>query len=197
MKKPALLIGTGITLVVIAFILNSKKRQDSPLSIVQRAYARELVNAITYSVVDGGKLTSKFLVERRRNGKIHIHKGIDISANPGTPVHAVNDGTVFLLWPNGEIRGYGNTVVVKHVDGRASLYAHLQGWIPGLQVNQPVSKGQLIGYVGNTESGTLGKPMKPHLHLEILANAQKLINKNTPPRLDPETYLTSVGMNVG
>lgn len=196
MKKPAIIIGVGVALVVVAYLV-SKKRQSTPLDIVRRAYQRALVGASSV-VVEGGKLTGRFLDERRkRGGEIHIHKGIDIAAKLGRPIYAVNDGTVFLLWPNGEIRGYGNTVVVKNNDGTAALYAHLQSWVPELQVNQPVSKGQLIGYVGNTESGTLGKPMKPHLHLEIHARAQKLINKNVPPRLDPESYLESMGMTVG
>lgn len=188
MKKPALLLGLGVTVVLILIL--SKKRK-SPSSRRQRN------PDFNYAVVDGGNLTSKYLVERHRRGEVHIHKGIDIAASPGTPIRAVSDGIVFLLWPNGEIAGYGNTVVIKNNDGRAALYAHLQSWEPSLQVNQQVIQGQVIGYVGNTESGTLGKPMKPHLHLEIHANAQRLINKNTPPRLDPEVYLDSVGMNIG
>lgn len=205
MKKPVLLIGLGVGVIFILWRMNNKRK---PPARRQRTITPTITNPdFLYSVVDGGMLTSGYLAERHRHDGVHIHKGIDIAAIEGTPIRAVSDGTVFLLWPDGEIDRYGNTVVIKNNDGRASLYAHMQHWEPSLQINMPVLQGQIIGFVGKTEKrskrglrtgGTSSKtPIKPHLHLEVHANAQRLINKDTPPRLDPEVYLESMGMNIG
>ena len=185
MKKSSLAINIGGSILFISLLVFLlRKRKATP-------------PVIKYAVVEGGRLTSRYLAERKKREGIHIHKGIDIGAPSGTPIRAVSDGTVFLLWKNGEVRGYGNTVVIKNADGTASLYAHLLGWITSLKVGQPVLQGQVIGYVGNTESGTLGKPMQPHLHLEIHSRATASINKDNPDRLDPEVYLDSIGMAIG
>lgn len=148
-------------------------------------------------VVENGRLTSKYLVERIRNGnQVHIHRGIDIAAKIGSRVRAVNDGTVFVLWPNGKVKGYGNTIIIKHIDGTASLYGHLDKWVPFLNVGDKIMKGQIIGFVGNTESGTTGRPMSPHLHLEVHEKAVKNVNPDNPKRINPEDYLKTVGMKI-
>jgi murein DD-endopeptidase MepM/ murein hydrolase activator NlpD len=85
------------------------------------------------------------------------HSGIDMAAPTGTPVRATEDGIV--AW-NRVGRSYGNYVMVIHENGFASLYAHLSGF--GASVNQYVSRGDIIGYVGSTGFST-----GPHLHFEI------------------------------
>ena len=44
----------------------------------------------------------------------------------------------------------GLEVHVRHPDGRTSVYAHLQAPYPGLRVGDRVSRGDPIGYLGNT-----------------------------------------------
>jgi murein DD-endopeptidase MepM/ murein hydrolase activator NlpD len=86
------------------------------------------------------------------------HKGLDIAAQQGTPVHAVAAGTVrFAGWNN---QGYGNLVVIDH-GGYQTLYAHLSA-APSVSVGQSVGAGTTIGLMGNTGFST-----GPHLHFEI------------------------------
>jgi murein DD-endopeptidase MepM/ murein hydrolase activator NlpD len=91
----------------------------------------------------------------------HFHGGIDIGNGCGTPILAVGTGTVKAsgqpLWPWDS--GYG--VVISHGSGVQSWYWHLRAQVivsPG----QVVSRGQVIGYEGNTGNST-----GCHLHFAI------------------------------
>ena len=69
-----------------------------------------------------GVITSRFgLRSDPFHGKTRHHKGLDIAAPTGTPIHPVRPGTVVS---SGERGGYGNVVVLDHGDGTTSLYAH-------------------------------------------------------------------------
>ena len=88
------------------------------------------------------------------------HRGIDIANSVGTPILAAGHGVVQRT---GVIGTYGNIVMIKHsVDGKiyTTLYAHLSSI--GVSSGQVVSKGQVIGKMGNT-----GRSSGPHLHFEF------------------------------
>ena len=86
-----------------------------------------------------------------------MHTGIDIAAPAGTPIHAAKAGEVIYA---GWLNGYGNTVVVDHGDGVATLYGHQSriGSTEGQQLNQ----GDVLGFVGST-----GHSTGNHLHFEV------------------------------
>ncbi|GAB3624412.1 hypothetical protein GCM10027418_24960 [Mariniluteicoccus endophyticus] len=84
------------------------------------------------------------------------HTGQDLPAPIGTPIRAAAGGIV--LSPNGG--GWaGNHVVIKHADGSATLYAHMNSAL--VRPGQTVTAGQQIGAVGMT-----GRTFGPHLHFE-------------------------------
>ncbi len=89
------------------------------------------------------------------------HKGTDMMAGYNTKLVAMNSGSVRL---NTHSQG-GTQVYVYGDDGITYYYAHLSKWASGLKSGQRVSKGQLIGYVGDSGNarGT------PHLHLGMIA----------------------------
>lgn len=91
---------------------------------------------------------------------MRMHKGIDIGAAYGTPIHAAMDGIVALA---GRAGGYGNFVKLKHNGGLSSGYGHMSRIAvrPGTRV----ARGQIIGYVGST-----GLSTGPHLHYEVWRN---------------------------
>jgi murein DD-endopeptidase MepM/ murein hydrolase activator NlpD len=100
----------------------------------------------------------------RRNpfggGGYEFHSGQDIEAPPGAPVVAGASGRVsFVGWQN----GYGQLVVVDHGDGLTTRYGHLSSI--DVQLDQTVSRGQLLGKVGST-----GRSTGPHLHYEVRIN---------------------------
>lgn len=102
------------------------------------------------------------------------HAGVDISAKKLTPVVAVHEGVVSEVNRNGE--GDCCWVKVRHTDGWSSLYVHLNndlfgtddgkgtGIVRGLEVGDPVARGQVIGYVGDSGNA---EPGVPHLHFEL------------------------------
>jgi murein DD-endopeptidase MepM/ murein hydrolase activator NlpD len=89
-----------------------------------------------------------------------FHSGIDFSAGCGTPIRAAGSGTVLSAGWNG---GYGNTTVINHGGGLATLYAH-QSSI-AVSTGQSVQQGEVIGYVGTT-----GRSTGCHLHFEVRVN---------------------------
>ena len=91
---------------------------------------------------------------------IHGYNGIDISAPAGTPIYAAAAGTIVVAKGGGAYNGgYGNYIVIDHGNGTQTLYAHMSS----LAVSGgSVSKGGLIGYVGNT-----GRSTGNHLHFEV------------------------------
>lgn len=98
-----------------------------------------------------GRITSYYGPRGRK-----MHKGIDISANVGTPILAAADGEVIF---SGRRKGYGGTVVVDH-GGFLSLYAHCSKMIA--RVGDSVKQGDYIA-----RSGRTGNARGAHLHFEI------------------------------
>lgn len=91
------------------------------------------------------------------NGDGAFHAGIDIDAPYGTPVRAAGDGEVTEANFGS---GYGREIVIDHGHDLLTLYGHLSAIavVPG----QHVTRGQVIGYVGQS-----GRATGPHLHYEV------------------------------
>ncbi|MFV8466878.1 M23 family metallopeptidase [Flavobacterium sp. LB1P62] len=87
-----------------------------------------------------------------------MHKGMDFSANTGTPIYATGDGVIAKA--DNSASGYGNHIVIKHGYGYETLYGHLSKY--KVRAGQHVKRGDIIGYVGST-----GRSEGPHLHYEV------------------------------
>ncbi len=122
----------------------------------------------------------------------HFHAGLDIKTGgrTGIPVRAIANGYVSRIGI-GE-GGYGHVLYLTHLDGKTSVYAHLQRFENGLEtytLNQQYQKetypirlfpqknkfyfnqGEIIGYSGNS-----GSSSGPHLHFEIRNARQEFLN---------------------
>jgi murein DD-endopeptidase MepM/ murein hydrolase activator NlpD len=95
-------------------------------------------------------------------GEEIFHRGVDLRAHYGSPVLAPADGVVLFT---GRKTTYGNLMIVLHGGGIATVYGHL--WKFSVQPYQRVSKGQVLGYTGNTGFST-----GPHLHFEVRQNGE-------------------------
>jgi murein DD-endopeptidase MepM/ murein hydrolase activator NlpD len=132
------------------------------LDAAQRRYAGDLPikqgnGSMIWPV--NGPITGAF--GEQRPG--HIHAGIDIAAPEGTPIHAADGGRVVLMQGIGASGGYGNYTCVQHTATMSTCYAHQSRF--GTSMGARVSKGQVIGYVGNT-----GHSFGAHLHFEVRIN---------------------------
>lgn len=158
------------------------KAEENKLDAQLKAYLKSLQEK-EQTVYVGGEfiwplpnhslISSKFGM-RNLNGVSDFHRGIDIPAPRGTPILASNGGTVVTATGSGS---YGNYVVINHGGGKSSLYAHMSSI--AVSVNQKVSQGQVIGYVGST-----GYSTGDHLHFEIRINGEckDPLGYVTPPK---------------
>lgn len=147
--------------------------EKKPIVYVDNSYGNGVTTAkvelgidLIHPIASGYTITSRFGI--RRSG---MHKGLDIAAPTGTPIHAAASGTVTGAgWSNS---GYGYYVKISHGNGIDTLYAHCSE----LYVSEGdyVTQGDTIAAVGST-----GWSTGSHLHLEIRTDGT---------RLNPQYYL--------
>lgn len=88
------------------------------------------------------------------------HKGVDLAAPLGKPIHATSDGRIEKIQ---YYNGYGNMIKIRHNNRKYStIYAHMLRFAKGLSKGSQVKKGQVIGYVGQS-----GLATGPHCHYEF------------------------------
>jgi murein DD-endopeptidase MepM/ murein hydrolase activator NlpD len=133
--------------------------QASPppdLNDFQRLKARSI--ALPVEGFDRRQLRDNF-AEMRGN---RVHEAIDLPAPRGTPVVAVDDGTIKKLFTS--VAGGLTVYEFDPSSTYAYYYAHLDRYAEGLKEGAAVKKGDRIGYVGTTGNAP---PNTPHLHFTI------------------------------
>lgn len=93
-------------------------------------------------------------------GATSRHDGVDFAAPTGTPVYAVEAGTVTHV---GWFGTGGQAVIINHGNGMVTWYLHLSAY--SVKQGQQVSRGENVGYVGTTGNST-----GPHLHFQVNIN---------------------------
>lgn len=106
----------------------------------------------TFLLPVNGRVSSPFGM---RGGR--LHKGVDITAPPGTEINVAYSGTVTYT---GFLRDYGNVIIVEHGKDVVTVYAHNE--INLVKKSDKVNKGDVIARLGST-----GRSTGPHLHFEI------------------------------
>lgn len=100
-------------------------------------------------------VTSEFGTKRVFNGEMKsFHKGVDLRAPEGTPIHAPAAGRIAMAK---DLFFTGNTILIDHGYGIVTLYAHLSE----LKVKEGdlVKPDSVLGLSGQT-----GRAAGPHLH---------------------------------
>ena len=122
--------------------------------------------------IANARITSPFTPKRYHPilKRYKAHLGVDYGAPKGTPIKAAGDGTVKFV---GTKSGYGKVVIVGHVGGYETLYAHSSGFAKGIQSGVKVKQGQLIAYVGST-----GMSTGSHLHFGVYKNGNAINPEN-------------------
>jgi murein DD-endopeptidase MepM/ murein hydrolase activator NlpD len=87
--------------------------------------------------------------------------GVDLASPSGTPVKATSSGKIIFA---GVKANYGKTVIIQH-NQYSTLYAHLSGFSQGIHNGATVSRGQVIGRLGES-----GLATGPHVHYEFRVN---------------------------
>jgi len=179
----ALRVGTGPQARIGVLTGEGDESTVRAYSLDGRAISRDLLR---YPVAHL-RISSGYTLSRRHpiTKKQRPHLGVDFAAPFGTPVVAAADGEVVLAkW----VGGYGRLVRIEHDGAYESAYAHLQRYATGVKAGARVTKGQVIGYVGNSGTAT-----GPHLHFVLLRDGKPLDPLGTelpsPPRLAGEALV--------
>lgn len=98
-----------------------------------------------------------------------FHLGIDVNTNVDEKIFAPLDSTIHSFNNNNKPGDYGPTIILEHnFDGIIfyTLYGHLsEESLIGLYERKEIKKGDLIGYVGNSE---VNGGWTPHLHFQLI-----------------------------
>lgn len=107
-----------------------------------------------------GRVTSNYYSKRPYG----YHRAIDIAGPNGQTILAAYSGRVsFRGWSG----GYGNLVILSHVQGYSTYYAHNSRF--AVSSGQYVGRDARIAYEGST-----GHSTGPHCHFEIRRYGTKL-----------------------
>lgn len=154
----------------VELTVESKFTEPNPKQLEQinedKKIKQDYLNRVTPDREWSGKFTPPadaavsdvFGTQRVFNGKIQSsHLGLDFRVPAGTPVAAMNSGTVLLARP---LYFEGNCVVLDHGQGLLSIYMHLSEI--KVKEGDPVKRGQEVGLSGGT-----GRATGPHLHVAV------------------------------
>lgn len=116
-----------------------------------------------------GSLSSRFGYRPDPKGTSvpRLHKGVDYAAPRGTAIYAAAEGVIDKIYVS---NSYGKYIRIAHENNFHTAYAHLNAFVDGLKKGTRVTRGQIIGQVGNT-----GRSSGPHLHFELI-HAGKFID---------------------
>jgi peptidoglycan LD-endopeptidase LytH len=145
------------------------------LALLRREIAMPLAG------IDPAGLRSNFA--ERRGGGTRQHSALDLMATRRTPVQSAAKGRVLKLFTSaaGGLMVYAADSSERFV----LMYAHLDGYAPGLRDGAPLERGQVIGYVGSTGNAS---PSAPHLHFAVARSADVRRWSRGKP-IDPVTVL--------
>lgn len=149
-------------LSVLLFAFTNRTIENSSNDIVNISIANEIDNSIpNIKPLDKmDEISSHFgeMINPITKKKVN-HTGIDVPAKEGTPIYATGSGVVKKA--KASKKGWGTFISVVHNQHYQTNYAHLSKL--NVKEGDKVTKGDIIGYVGNT-----GMSTGPHLHYEII-----------------------------
>ncbi|CNG30203.1 peptidoglycan DD-metalloendopeptidase family protein [Yersinia frederiksenii] len=135
------------------------------------------------------------------NGAPRPHQGVDIAAEPGTPIYAVADGRVAFITNRGD---YGQQLcIVVQVDdlplSKKSLchnlrevyffYAHLSEVSLNLSPHSPINSGDYIGKTGSTGNASRMTSIARGAHLHFEVRTRNPSRAGMLDRIDPIPFI--------
>jgi murein DD-endopeptidase MepM/ murein hydrolase activator NlpD len=166
-----------------------RKDNDDKIRAVGQKSAAKMLWSGAFSQLTNSKVEANFADARTytyQGEEIDkaYHLGFDLSVTKRYPVEASNSGVVAF---SGDLGIYGNTVIIDHGLGLATLYGHLSSI--DVKEGEPVKQNQIIG-----RSGETGLAVGDHLHFGVYLNGvavlplewwdEKWIRDNVTPKLD-------------
>ena len=149
-------------------------------------------NQLTNSKVEANFADARTYVYKNETIDHAYHLGFDLSVTKRYPVEAANSGVVGFI---GDLGIYGNTVILDHGLGLATLYSHLSSI--DVKPGEQIKKAQILGKTGET-----GLAVGDHLHYGVYLNGiavlplewwdEKWLRDNVYPKLQSPTAESDV-----
>jgi len=147
-----------------------KKFKDGELSVTE--FKKELEKVKKDKGTESGEIPKgKGYGYNKSNGfqskERPSHGGIDYHGNRGDFIVIKKPGTVSSVSTGCSVGshkcggGCGNYVKIKHEDGNTTMYCHMTDVFDGIKNGTKITKGTVIGTVGNT-----GHSFGDHLHFQ-------------------------------
>lgn len=128
-----------------------------------KSAVKKVADTVVKTTKDIGEKVVSFFVKpveaATKTQGIHGKNGVDLAANEDTPILAAADGEV-VVSQTGWNGGYGTYIVISHINGTQTLYAHNNENF--VTVGDKVTQGQIIAHMGST-----GKSTGDHVHFEV------------------------------
>jgi murein DD-endopeptidase MepM/ murein hydrolase activator NlpD len=144
-------------------------------------------NQLTNSKVEANFADARTYIYKNETIDHAYHLGFDLSVTKRYPVEAANSGVVGFI---GDLGIYGNTVILDHGLGLATLYSHLSSI--DVKPGDQIKKAQILGKTGET-----GLAVGDHLHYGVYLNGiavlplewwdEKWLRDNIYPKLQSST----------
>lgn len=150
----------------------AKNEEDIPKENEQSTSASPIVMPVEGEVIN--PFSNGELVKSTTTNVWATHNGVDISAEIGTPVKCMTNGTVTDV---GNDPLWGNYVTIDHGNGTQSKYCNLNSTLT-VKTGDEVSAGTVVGAVSDSAKIELADPS--HLHFEVIKNGDYI---------DPITFI--------
>lgn len=155
--------------------------------------AREVAKrtrSATWPIAPGKLLRVGQSVLMDRNGTGRPHKGIDLFAEPGTPVLAASAGDVLRVIDGQAREGQrmqraGLFLDIRGVDGLIYRYLHLGD--ASVQPGQRIAQATVLGHVASAHQSGTGQAS--HLHFEVRRSDYDWRRKDYGEPVDPLSVL--------
>jgi murein DD-endopeptidase MepM/ murein hydrolase activator NlpD len=140
---------------------------EQKVAVVVPSSVGEAANGVKLRWPTSGKIIAGF---GGRPDGTH-NDGINLQVPLGTEVHAAESGVV--AYAGGELKGYGNLVLLRHDNGWVTAYAHNDELL--VKRGDKIKRGQVIAKAGKT-----GSVDQPQVHFELRQGSRPV---------DPMPYL--------
>jgi murein DD-endopeptidase MepM/ murein hydrolase activator NlpD len=172
-----------------------RKENDDKIKSLSEKSAEKMLWSGPFGQLTNSKVEANFADARTylyQNETIDnaYHLGFDLSVTKRYPVEAANSGIVSFV---GDLGIYGNTVILDHGLGLATLYSHLSS--TDVKVGDEIKKGDVLGKTGET-----GLAVGDHLHFGVYLHGTpvlplewwdaKWIKDNIQAKLEPSSTET-------
>lgn len=158
------------------------KKTEEVKEVTEEAKSVSSIAATNFINPTDGVIVSPFTTQTRLSktiGTYKISNGIAIKAEKGSEVIAVSDGKIIEI--NDDKTEIGQYIVIDHGNGFQTIYGNLSPEIK-LKKDDVVSRGMVIGVIGETRGNYLKEDYGSHLYFSV---------KKDNEYVDPTKYITN------